>query len=94
MTYRADNFQNAIKRLTRKIKTAIKYAAFSPRVVLTLYDMIDDYIIAHPKNATPVRSDSTSNTTMESKNSRDGIPILDACVRPTSEIPTLVIDLH
>jgi hypothetical protein len=55
-----------MKRLTRKIKTAIKYAAFSPRVVLTLYDMIEDYIIAHPKNGTPARGDSTPKMTMES----------------------------
>ncbi len=32
------------------MSTAIKYAAFSPRVILTLYDMIEDYIEAHTGN--------------------------------------------
>lgn len=45
MTYFANRFQNAIKRLSRKTRTAIAYAACSPSVVLTLYDMKEDYIL-------------------------------------------------
>jgi hypothetical protein len=47
LAYFANSFQNAMKRLSRKTRTAIAYAAFSPSVVLTLYDMMEDYINAH-----------------------------------------------
>jgi len=47
MAYFANSFQKAMKRLSRKTRTAIAYAAFSPSVVLTLYDMMEDYIPAH-----------------------------------------------
>jgi hypothetical protein len=49
LTYFANSFQNAMKRLSRKTRTAIAYAALSPCVVLTLYDMMEDYINAHAR---------------------------------------------
>jgi hypothetical protein len=41
LAYLANNFQPAIRRLSRKIRTAITYAAFSPNFKLTLYDMAE-----------------------------------------------------
>ena len=49
LAYLADNFQNAIKRLSRKTRAAIAYAALSPSVVLTLDDMMEDHINAHAR---------------------------------------------
>jgi hypothetical protein len=50
LPYLANIFQYAIKRLSRKIRAAIEYATFSPRAVLTLYDMTQNYIEAHSKD--------------------------------------------
>gem|GEM_PF-4586564 len=59
--YFPNKFQNAIKRLSRKIRIAIEYAAFSPRVVLTLYVMMEAYIKAHSKTGMSLANGKTDS---------------------------------
>ena len=51
----------AMKRQRRRMSTAIRYAAFSPREVLTVYDMMEDYSNLHAQKwiLARVKTDST-----------------------------------